>query len=201
MNKKAEETRLKIREAAIKLFSEKGFEGTATREIAAEAGVAEGTIFRYFPAKNDILLNIAEEVLPRMSISSMESTFQRYKDREADEILKAFLKERMELFKENFELIKIIWIEAQFKPDLLQVHFEKTVRPTLALIEDYISLEIEKGVFRELDPVITARAVMGTFFAHFFLNEIFTMGKKLTDIEKELDEHIDIILNGIAKGD
>lgn len=40
-------TQKKIIDAAIKVFSEKGFEGATTSEIAQEAGVAEGTIFRY----------------------------------------------------------------------------------------------------------------------------------------------------------
>jgi AcrR family transcriptional regulator len=44
-------TQKKIIDAAIKVFSEKGFEGATTSEIAQEAGVAEGTIFRHFSTK------------------------------------------------------------------------------------------------------------------------------------------------------
>ncbi len=43
---------LKIINAAINSFPEKGFKSTTTSEIASHAGVAEGTIFRYFPTKD-----------------------------------------------------------------------------------------------------------------------------------------------------
>ena len=46
---------VRIINAAINAFSEKGFEATRTKEIAERAGIAEGTIFRYFPNKNAIL--------------------------------------------------------------------------------------------------------------------------------------------------
>ena len=41
----------KILKSAIKIFSEKGFSASTTSEIAKDAGVAEGTIFRYFKTK------------------------------------------------------------------------------------------------------------------------------------------------------
>ncbi|MFP5213352.1 MAG: TetR family transcriptional regulator [Acidobacteriota bacterium] len=47
-----------ILEAAAKLFAEKGFDATATAEVARAAGVAEGTIFRHFKTKEEILVQI-----------------------------------------------------------------------------------------------------------------------------------------------
>jgi AcrR family transcriptional regulator len=46
-----ERTRARIVAAARRLFSERGFEATTTRELAAEAGIAAGTLFNYFPGK------------------------------------------------------------------------------------------------------------------------------------------------------
>ncbi|MHB8066249.1 MAG: TetR/AcrR family transcriptional regulator, partial [Ruminiclostridium sp.] len=45
----------RILEAAIQISNEKGFSSATTSEIAKRAGVAEGTIFRYFKTKHDIL--------------------------------------------------------------------------------------------------------------------------------------------------
>lgn len=56
-------TQKKIIDAAIKVFSEKGFEGATTSEIAQEAGVAEGTIFRHFSTKKGILQGILLQVV------------------------------------------------------------------------------------------------------------------------------------------
>jgi AcrR family transcriptional regulator len=41
----------RILDAAVEAFAEQGYSGTATSEIARRAGVAEGTIFRYYPTK------------------------------------------------------------------------------------------------------------------------------------------------------
>ena len=41
--------------AAIKIFSEKGYNAATTSEIAKEAAVSEGTIFRYYKSKKDLL--------------------------------------------------------------------------------------------------------------------------------------------------
>ena len=53
-------TRHKILETAIRLFSERGFNGTTTKEIAEEAGVNEALIFRYFSTKRDLYGSIID---------------------------------------------------------------------------------------------------------------------------------------------
>ena len=62
---------IRIINAAINIFSEKGFESTRTREIAERAGIAEGTIFRYFPTKDAILERMVplliRVMMPRIS--------------------------------------------------------------------------------------------------------------------------------------
>jgi len=54
-------TRNAIVDAAIKLFSEKGFEQTSMDELARAAGVGKATIYGYFKTKNDIFLAFCEE--------------------------------------------------------------------------------------------------------------------------------------------
>jgi AcrR family transcriptional regulator len=61
--RKSEQTRARILAAASALFARDGFEGTSTRSIAAAAGVAHGTIFRYAPTKEDLVeLLFAERI-------------------------------------------------------------------------------------------------------------------------------------------
>ncbi len=52
--------RRRMREAALELFLEKGYDGTTAAEIAARAGVTERTFFRHFPDKREVLFNEAE---------------------------------------------------------------------------------------------------------------------------------------------
>ena len=48
----------KILEAALQLFTSKGFHGTPTSEIAKTAGVANGTLFHYFKTKEELINNL-----------------------------------------------------------------------------------------------------------------------------------------------
>ncbi len=64
------ETRQRILVAARKLFSDKGFAGTTTRDIAVEASIATGTLFNYFPGKEQLALAIID-----ISLESAHSEF------------------------------------------------------------------------------------------------------------------------------
>jgi AcrR family transcriptional regulator len=59
LNKEA--TRQRIVTEALALFQSKGFDATTTKEIARKAGIAEGTVFNYFPTKEDIALHFFEQ--------------------------------------------------------------------------------------------------------------------------------------------
>ncbi|KRD51180.1 MULTISPECIES: TetR/AcrR family transcriptional regulator [Sinorhizobium/Ensifer group] len=50
-----------ILDAAITCFARKGFHGTSTAEICAEAGMSPGNLFHYFPTKHTIIAAIVEE--------------------------------------------------------------------------------------------------------------------------------------------
>src|SRR5436190_3155746 len=56
-------TRHRILEAARECFSKVGFEAATTREIAAAAGIAAGTLFNYFPAKEEMAMALVAEAL------------------------------------------------------------------------------------------------------------------------------------------
>src|SRR5215216_1660141 len=56
----ADERRLQIVKVAMRLFSERGFRGTTTKEIAAAAGVSEAIIFRHLATKDDLYTAIID---------------------------------------------------------------------------------------------------------------------------------------------
>ena len=58
-----QETRQRILDAALKLFCSKGFQKTTTRDLAAEASIATGTLFNYFPSKEHLALAIVDSSL------------------------------------------------------------------------------------------------------------------------------------------
>lgn len=70
-----------IMDAALKLFTERGFHGTSTAQISKDAGVATGTLFNYFPTKEDLINSLYFEVKGELSQAmgkdiEAEGTFQ-----------------------------------------------------------------------------------------------------------------------------
>jgi len=57
MPRSGEDARRRLRQAALELFQERGYEATTTAEIAAKAGVTERTFFRHFPDKREALFD------------------------------------------------------------------------------------------------------------------------------------------------
>jgi len=58
-----EKNKQAILQAALKLFAEKGFFQTTTKAISRKAGIAEGTLFNYFPTKEDLAHYFFEQEL------------------------------------------------------------------------------------------------------------------------------------------
>lgn len=78
------EVRGLIRAAALRLFAEKGYAGTSTAEIAAEAGVAESVIFRRFGDKKTLFAEAALEPFGRY-IEKLEALWRELGVREPDD--------------------------------------------------------------------------------------------------------------------
>ncbi|MBP1909486.1 TetR/AcrR family transcriptional regulator [Methanolobus bombayensis] len=69
MKKQVEDKKAALLEAALKLFTERGFHGTSTAQISKEAGVATGTLFNYFPTKEDLINALYFDVKEKLSRS------------------------------------------------------------------------------------------------------------------------------------
>ncbi|WP_175581697.1 TetR family transcriptional regulator [Pseudooceanicola sp. HF7] len=71
----ADTARTRLQQAAVKLFRERGFEGTTAAEIAAHAGVTERTFFRHFADKREVLFD-GQAVLLEALLSAIEDVPQ-----------------------------------------------------------------------------------------------------------------------------
>lgn len=61
--RQAQETRTKLVEAALDLFSRQGVDSTSIKDIGREAGVAQGLLYHYFAGKDDLLIGLAFNLL------------------------------------------------------------------------------------------------------------------------------------------
>ncbi len=151
---------IRIINAAINTFSEKGFEATRTREIADRAGVAEGTIFRYFPTKDAILERMVplliRVMMPRIS-GPIERILSSHTKDPVEEIWFEILIDRIQMVRDNGRFIKSVLPELIHRAPLLN-QLKTTIQP---MIEQYIIQVLEYGKARgELDQDLSSQLVL-----------------------------------------
>jgi AcrR family transcriptional regulator len=187
-------TQEKVLEAAEKIFGEKGYHGSTTKEIAEEAGVAEGTIFRYFKTKKDLLVNILVPVISRTA----EMLLHSGKERNIEEMINKIFLDRSRFVKRTFPVLKIILFEGEVDNSIRQKVVQELLNIVVKQLEQIFKNKIESGELRPVEPFIAARTMMSLLFGMCIMNEVST-GKffEPVGIEDFIPQSVDIFLRGI----
>lgn len=189
-----EATRARILQAGLKLFAEKGYEGTTTKDLAQAAQVAEGTLFRYFSTKKAILVEVATmgwiEILTDLltELSEMAS----YK------AISQVMRHRMLRMQESKNLLRVCFVEAQFHPELRdRIQTEIIIKMT-DVTEAFFQTAIEKGIYRPINPKIIAQVFLGMFVVSGFSEQTIIDPQASPQVLQEMAEGLaDIFLNGV----
>jgi AcrR family transcriptional regulator len=189
-----EARRNQILDAAAKVFAAKGFHRTTTKQIASEAGVAEGTIYNYFDSKGDLLISIM------MRLSAVEDVGMELAEalnRDARGFLLAIARHRMALIAQNYETLKAVLPEMLVNPDLRDEFYSRFAQPLVTLLEQYVRARVESGDVRPVDPPLTVRSVQATFIGLMILR--FLGDNVLASEWNELPEAlVDLLFNGLS---
>ncbi|RKD31234.1 TetR/AcrR family transcriptional regulator [Thermohalobacter berrensis] len=204
-SKKAQKTKERILKAAIEIFSEKGYSAARTSEIAKKAGVAEGTIFRYFPKKKDLLHEIVLEAIDTfgeiIALSSLKKVVEENKEKSLEEFLKAIVLDRVKIFNNYFNLAKVVFYEMQFHEDVRKMFVDKIAKKAVNLGKEIFGERQEMGDLKDIDLLIAARSFMGMVFIMLIQKQFLPEVSTTNDFEKEIETVIDIFLNGVKKRD
>lgn len=193
----------KILLAAINVFSEKGFSAATTSEIAKNAGVAEGTIFRYFKTKKDILRGILIQTINIVSrkffLASIEKILLQSEKKDLHTILKELLYDRIKLVESIFPMAKIVITEALFHEDLREALYENILKVAIDIFDSFRLQMIQKGFIKsDIKSEVFLRSVLGNMGALIVQRQLFGDKFLIEDLDKELDTTIDVILSGIS---
>ena len=178
-----EDRKAEIIQAAASLFSQKGFNGTKTREIAGKAGVSEALIFRHFPSKEDLYGAIlAEESPVPKLLPQIKELARKRKDVEVFRLIA----ETVVNGSPDSELMRLILFSALEKHELSDMFFNNHIRVFYEVLAGYIKQRIDEKAFRPVSPIIAARAFMGMLIYHRLLTILF--GASLPQDNKEISE-------------
>ena len=190
-------TKQRILESALKLFSQKGYLGTTTKEIAREAGIAEVTLFRYFPSKE---LLFGEVINTYSFLPTLKEILEKIKEEPCEKGLKIIAHEFLKMLEGKKDLIKIMHSEMQRYPEEIKKIYENIIENTITLFAEYLKKLQEKKILRNFDSIFGARAFLGMFFSYFYAKEIKEwLNLKKENTEEIINAYVDIFLKGILK--
>jgi TetR/AcrR family transcriptional regulator len=185
--------------AAERLFSQKGFNGTTTKELAAKAGVHEAILFRYFKNKRELYRATVELKLARnrpAALQQMERAAESRDDRAFFEALAIGLLTRFEQDPSISRLILHSALDGHEPPKLAAERQLRVEQPTL----DYISKRIRDGAFRKIDPQHGVYAFGAMLFGYIVRQQVLGMSKHgKHDRKKIAKDFVTIFLDGIRK--
>ncbi|HXX78041.1 MAG TPA: TetR/AcrR family transcriptional regulator [Ktedonobacteraceae bacterium] len=185
--------RHQILDAATRVFAEKGFHATTIKDIAKEAGIADGTIYIYFENKMALMLGI----LDRMNESEKrEEDFSQFTEGDFRGFMKAYIRHRLTVLKaDNFELFRVVVSEILVNKELRDMYYQKIIEPTNILAERYFEQWTGQGIIKPTNASLTMRAISGMVIGLILQ---YIMGDKT--LESAWDELPDVLTDMILDG-
>jgi AcrR family transcriptional regulator len=193
----------KIITAAIETFSEKGYAASSTSEIAKKAGVAEGTIFRHYKTKKDLLVSIVAPLMTKFIAPLVVKDFNKVLDREyetVEEFLRATIENRRDLLIRMLPVVKIMLQEIPFQPELRAQFFDLVVKNIFNSVEKVIKGYQDKGLLIDMPPESIARLTITNILGFLFSRYILFPQLEWDD-ELEIERTIQFIMHGLGKKD
>lgn len=185
----------RILDAAVKVFSQKGFYNAKVSDVAKVADVADGTIYLYFKNKDDLLVSLFEH--------SMERFFQQASQHLShitgpEDKLRQFIHLHLTTVQKNQELAQVMQIELRSSTKFMTEYRAEKFFEYLKLIEDIIIAGQNQGLFKKsLNPAIVRRAFFGA--VDELALEWVLMKKKRYTVQEAADNLSQMILDGIKE--
>lgn len=189
-----------IVEAALDLFVEKGFAATKMDEIAKRAGVTKGTVYLYFPSKEDLFRAVVEDMMGP-NIETGERLLAESRG-SAAELIRILLQGWWDLMGSQRVacLSKLMTGEAANFPHLAQYYVEHVVVRGRRIFQAAIQRGIDAGEFRPVHVTDAARlAIAPLANASIYKRSMMQHDPDGWDMDRYLKLHMDLFLRGLAK--
>jgi AcrR family transcriptional regulator len=191
--------REQIMEAAMEVFSRKGFAMATTAEIAREAGIAEGTIYNYFPSKRELFIAVIKnfvitvpllELIDKLPQGDITVTFSH------------IMQNRFKLIeRENISRMPALMAEVIRDPELKILWTTEFLQPFLSKMEGIYENLMTTGKFRSIEPPILVRGIGGMFLGFLIMKIMEGEASPLNRMpqEKVIAAISELILHGLIK--
>lgn len=196
-----EARRQQILRVAMRLFSQHGFRGTTTKEIARAAGVSEAMVFRHFATKEELYSAILDYKASASSFNPCDLLADAIKRKDDRAVFVGLATTLMQHHEQDPEFMRLLSHAALEDHQLVDLFRERTVRAMYDLLGGYIRVRQHDGAFRRIEPALLVRAFLGMVIYHSLNNALFDKRRSLLDVtnERAAKAFTDLLLNGIVK--
>ena len=193
-----EDRRRQLLEIAIELFSQRGFSGTTTREIAAAAGVTEAIIFRHFATKQDLYAAILDHANEASGMEKWLAEVESAMQAEADARLFRLIVERiLEIHRTEPRFERLMLHASLEGHELAVMHRDQIMASIGVKFHEYIERRQAAGALRSGDPrtIIFALVGMAQYFG--MKKYMYQCLDPLQSDEEITDAFASILMNGV----
>jgi len=193
--------RQQILEAALKVFSTKGFHKATNKDIAqAAGGISPGLIYWYFKDKEDLFLSIIRE---RAAIFHLADHPERLMELPPREGLALIGRTYLSIFQVpgNVAIIRIMVGEVIRFPQIAEMFYKQIASRFLGLLSQYLQRQVDLGRLHPHDTMIAARSFLGMFVVNVVAREIMRDPSAIITPDEQLVATVlDIFLGGLEIG-
>lgn len=162
-----EERPQQILDAAFHEFGERGLAGARLDDIAKRANVAKGTIYLYFPNKEELFREMVRQSMVE-ALDRNEAIIAEHADASATEQLTAVFHSWWKFVRsDRFAVVQRLVIgELHNFPDLMQFYSDEVIMRGKRVVSSVIARGVERGEFRDIDPLVAARMLSALGVSH-----------------------------------
>ncbi len=187
--------------AALDLFVEKGFAATRVDDVAKRAGVSKGTLFLYFPSKEELFKAVVRENISGR-FAQWNDEFERFEGSTPDMLRYCLFSwwERIGSTKAS-GIPKLMMSEAQNFPELAQFYEHEVIQPGNTLIQRILQRGIARQEFRSMDLTYGVVLVLAPMlFLAMWLHSLGNgcCGATQLDPHRYLSAQLDMLLHGFT---
>jgi AcrR family transcriptional regulator len=155
---------------ARRLFSQKGFTGVTTREIAEMAGMNEAILFRHFRGKDALYWAVIEEMSRAVNTRQelLATIAKRATAANDEEFFTSIAEGILERAGRRPALVRLLYFCALERHKLYRRFFRTYVTGSWDVLAKYIRSRMRAGDFRNLNPMLAARSFTG-MVGHFYV--------------------------------
>lgn len=187
-----------ILEAALAVFSEKGFAAARLDDIAARAGISKGALYLYFETKQDLFRAVVRETVAP-NLAAVEAFAGQGGLAFGDLVRLIFARIGDLVVEGRFGAVaKMVIGESRNFPELAKVWHEYVVSRALGAVSGAVAAAQARGEVRPGDPRLYVISLVGPLLTGVLWREVFVpVGAEPIDLKALLAQHAEVVLSGM----